>query len=105
MNLALLTSEREGLPNMLIEAQYFGTPVISVDIGGARETMVAGETGWLVPVDANAETIAEAIVSRAADDDAMAHARIAGPAFVERCFGIMAAVDILSRLHDFGDAP
>lgn len=31
-----------------VEAQAAGTPVIAADAGGARETVVPGETGWLV---------------------------------------------------------
>ena len=32
-----------------IEAQAIGLPVIPTDHGGARETVVDGQTGWLVP--------------------------------------------------------
>lgn len=32
-----------------VEAQAAGRPVIAVDEGGARETVVQGRTGWLVP--------------------------------------------------------
>jgi glycosyltransferase involved in cell wall biosynthesis len=34
-----------------VEAQAAGRPVIAANAGGARETVVAGETGWLVPPD------------------------------------------------------
>ena len=47
----LLTSEFEGLPNVLIEAQGFGVPVFSTNAGGARETFIEGETGLLVTSD------------------------------------------------------
>lgn len=45
--LALL-SENEGLPNVLIEAQVAGKPVISTPAGGAAETFVDGQTGHLL---------------------------------------------------------
>jgi glycosyltransferase involved in cell wall biosynthesis len=32
-----------------VEAQAAGRPVIAADAGGARETVLPGETGWLVP--------------------------------------------------------
>jgi glycosyltransferase involved in cell wall biosynthesis len=32
-----------------VEAQAAGRPVIAVDAGGARETVLHGRTGWLVP--------------------------------------------------------
>ncbi len=43
-----------------VEAQAAGRPVIAADAGGAQETVVPGETGWLVPpddVDALAKTL------------------------------------------------
>ena len=47
----LLTSEFEGLPNVLIEAQGFGVPVVATNAGGAVETFVDGTTGQLVDSD------------------------------------------------------
>ncbi len=34
-----------------VEAQAAGRPVIAANAGGARETVVPGQTGWLVPPD------------------------------------------------------
>lgn len=39
----------EGFGRVAIEAQAMGRPVIATDHGGARETIVDGDTGWLVP--------------------------------------------------------
>lgn len=39
----------EGFGRVAIEAQAMGRPVIATAHGGARETVVDGETGWLVP--------------------------------------------------------
>lgn len=44
----LLTSSVEGLPNVVIEAQSMGVPVVSTDAGGAREAFKDGITGRLV---------------------------------------------------------
>jgi glycosyltransferase involved in cell wall biosynthesis len=54
----------EAFGRVAAEAQAMGRPVIAADHGGARETVVPGETGWLVaPGDpaALAETIAVAL--------------------------------------------
>ena len=47
-NVLLLTSRLEGLPNVLIEAQFIGVPVISTNAGGASETFVDGVSGFLL---------------------------------------------------------
>ncbi|MGH7096523.1 MAG: glycosyltransferase family 4 protein [Stellaceae bacterium] len=39
----------EGFGRVVVEAQAMGRPVVATDHGGARETIVPGETGWLVP--------------------------------------------------------
>ena len=47
-----------------VEPQAMGRPVLAADHGGARETVIAGETGWLVApgdADAWARALAEAI--------------------------------------------
>ena len=50
-----------------VEAQAAGRPVVGVDAGGVRETVVDGETGALVPeddVDAMAEALAHTDFAR-----------------------------------------
>jgi glycosyltransferase involved in cell wall biosynthesis len=42
-------SRFEGLCLAVIEAQAAGVPVIATPVGGIRETVRDGETGWLVP--------------------------------------------------------
>jgi glycosyltransferase involved in cell wall biosynthesis len=43
----LYTSERDGLPNVLLEATAAGLPVIAPDVGGIRE-LINEDTGFLV---------------------------------------------------------
>ncbi|HEX3500789.1 MAG TPA: glycosyltransferase family 4 protein [Stellaceae bacterium] len=73
----------EGFGRVIVEAQAMGRPVVATDHGGARETILPDETGWLVsPGDpqALADAIAEAL-SLSADERAIlaeraiAHAR------------------------------
>ncbi|GBQ17306.1 glycosyltransferase family 1 protein [Komagataeibacter rhaeticus] len=56
----VLPSHFEGLPMSVIEAMLCGLPVISTDISGPREQVVAGETGLLVP-PANVPDLAAAL--------------------------------------------
>lgn len=53
-----LTSDNEGTPVSLIEAQASSIPVVSTDVGGVRDIMIDEETGFVVPKN-NAEMFAE----------------------------------------------
>ncbi len=58
------STEPEGFGRVMAEAAALGRPVVATDHGGAREIVVAGETGWLVPpndVEALAGALAHAI--------------------------------------------
>jgi glycosyltransferase involved in cell wall biosynthesis len=49
MDVLVHASLREGLARALPQALIVGRPVISFDVDGAREVVVSGETGYLVP--------------------------------------------------------
>jgi glycosyltransferase involved in cell wall biosynthesis len=86
MDLFLLTSRVEGLPNVLIEAQAVGVPPVAIDVGGAGEALIDEETGWLMRTS-NADAIAEKILSLLADRERLANVSRNGPDFVARHFG------------------
>ena len=49
------STDPEGFGRVPIEAQAMGRPIIATDHGGAQETIIRNETGWLVPPgDSNA---------------------------------------------------
>ena len=62
----VLPSHREGMPRSIIEAMLSGLPVVATNIRGAREEVVEGETGYLVPVR-DAAGLADALSRLAAD--------------------------------------
>lgn len=49
MDIVCMTSLNEGTPVSLIEAQAANIPVISTDVGGVRDVVIDGETGFIVP--------------------------------------------------------
>jgi glycosyltransferase involved in cell wall biosynthesis len=95
MDINLLTSEREGLPNVLIEGQHFGVPAIAANVGGAGETLDAGKTGYLVPADADAAVFADAILKTLRDPEWLAGARSRAPAFVHAKFSAFRTIEQL----------
>jgi glycosyltransferase involved in cell wall biosynthesis len=54
------STDPEGFGRIPVEAQAMGRPVIATDHGGAQETILRGQTGWLVPPN-DAQALAHAI--------------------------------------------
>ena len=48
-DVCVLSSRSEGFSNAILEYMAAGRPVVATDVGGAREAVVEGETGYLVP--------------------------------------------------------
>jgi glycosyltransferase involved in cell wall biosynthesis len=85
LDVFLMTSSVEGLPNTLIEAQAAGRPVVSTDVGGTREAVLEGTTG-LIATERSPSMLAGAILSILGNAD-WSKVKIVGPEFVERRFG------------------
>jgi glycosyltransferase involved in cell wall biosynthesis len=67
-DILLSTSIVEGLPNVLIESQLLGVPVVATDAGGSNETFMDGQSGILVK-SKNAEYISREIINLSNDKD------------------------------------
>jgi glycosyltransferase involved in cell wall biosynthesis len=74
MDVFLLLSQFEGLPNVLIEAQMCGVPVVTTPAGGSAETVDAGRTGTVLDsVDIEDPTVvADAVLSWRRDPESRA---------------------------------
>jgi glycosyltransferase involved in cell wall biosynthesis len=53
-DLAVLTSDNEGMPVSLIEAALCGVPAVATRVGSVAEVVLDGVSGWLCPPDAAA---------------------------------------------------
>ena len=100
MDVFLLTSRLEGLPNALIEAQMLGVPVVTTDAGGAAETIDIGVTGYAVkPHDPR--SLADRVLAILADQAWRRRARERGPEHIRNRFGMDRMID--ETLAVYGD--
>ena len=87
MDVVMLTSRHEGLPNVLLEAQSLGVPVVAPDVGGVAEVIEQGLTGWAIR-DADAAKLAERVLYSLDDAEWRRVAVDRAPSFVRERFGI-----------------
>src|SRR5262249_10494587 len=93
----VLTSDNEGTPVSLIEAQAAGTPVVSTRVGGVASVVQAGGAAFVV--DPGDEQTMAVTVSRALDDAGVAErAAIASPEVVA-AFSLDALVGRVDALY------
>jgi glycosyltransferase involved in cell wall biosynthesis len=99
MDVVLLTSMFEGTPNVAIEAQALGIPVVAPAVGGIPETFLDGETGVLVGANPDPGELADAVIAVLDDDVLRARTRDRGPALMERRFAPDALHDAMSDVY------
>jgi len=60
-DVGVLSSKAEGFANAILEYMAAGLPVVATDVGGVREAIVEGESGFIVP-SGDYATMAERII-------------------------------------------
>jgi glycosyltransferase involved in cell wall biosynthesis len=95
------STDPEAFGRVAVEAQAMGRPVIATDHGGARETVIHGESGWLYPPKDTA-ALAEALAAALAlDPSERAFMGLAGRAHIHARFTISAmqraTIDVYER--------
>jgi glycosyltransferase involved in cell wall biosynthesis len=95
----LLTSYGEGVPNVVLEAQWAGTPVVATAAGGVAEALDPGVSGWVVD-PADPARLADRVNWLLANPEMRASARCAGPRFVQARFGLKRMIDETIAAYD-----
>jgi glycosyltransferase involved in cell wall biosynthesis len=97
-DLVMLTSDNEGTPVSLIEAQAAAVPVVGTDVGGVRSTVLDGETGLLAaPTDTDGLARAASAIL---DDPELANRfASAGRAHAFGSYGLPRLVDDLDAIY------
>jgi glycosyltransferase involved in cell wall biosynthesis len=98
-DLCVQASRAEGLGFSPLEALACEVPVVATAVGGLRETIVDGETGWSCPLG-DAAAMARAIADALDHPDEARRRAAAGRAMVRRSFERRAVFDRLFEVLD-----
>ena len=86
VDVVLSTSDNEGMPVALIEAQLAGLPIVSTDVGSNREVIEDGESGLVVKNEV--KVLGVALTKLLESSDLRAKFGASGKVRCEREFGI-----------------
>lgn len=96
----LHTARIEGLPTVHLEAQLMGTPIVTTDAGGTRETVRDGITARLVPEQPDmVSALSDTLIDALQDKDFLARASQEGPRFVKENFSIEKMIQTTLELY------
>ncbi len=93
-----LASVSEGFSNAILEAMAFGLPVVVTDVGGARDVVVNGVNGFLVPPK-NPELLASKIETLLEDQLERIHMGRRGAEVILEKFSINKMVSTYDELY------
>ena len=98
-DVVMLTSDHEGTPVSLIEAQAAAVPVVGTDVGGTRSAVRDGETGVLAAAH-DVRGLAEAVAAILDDRELAARMAAAGRRHALSRYTVERLVEDHDRLYD-----
>lgn len=97
--ICVLSSKAEGFSNSILEYMSAGRPVVATDVGGAREVVSEGETGYLVPSGDDA-MMAARLIALLGDTESALRMGAKGRKVVEEKFSCDAQLARTEDLYD-----
>jgi L-malate glycosyltransferase len=85
MEISVLPSLAEGFSNAILESMAAGLPVVATDVGGNREAVMEGETGFIVPPK-DPDVLADRLIRLLEDSSLAQRMGRAGRQRIELCF-------------------
>lgn len=99
-DVCVLASRAEGFSNAILEYMAAARPVVATDVGGAREAIVDGETGYLIPSDDD-QAMAERIISLLRDPQRARAMGERGRQIIEQKFSCEVQLEKTQNLYDW----
>jgi glycosyltransferase involved in cell wall biosynthesis len=95
----VMSSSWEGMPLVLLEASAIGLPIVTTDVGGNREIVIDGKSGFLVPPK-NSEALAQAMLKMMdLPEELRKSMGQAGRKYIEENYSLEHVVDIWEELY------
>jgi glycosyltransferase involved in cell wall biosynthesis len=95
----VLPSKFDGRPNIIMEANAAGVPVIAAPVGGVPEMIVDGQNGYLLkPSDTSA--IGDIVERWLADSSSLRDLKIRSRTFAEDRFDVREMMNAYARVFD-----
>ena len=99
MDVFVLPSLIEGLPNTVLEAMCAGLPVVATSVGGTPDVVAHGVSGFLVPSN-NAAALGEALESLLGDGDLRREMGLSGRRLAQTKFSMERMVREYEALYE-----
>ena len=99
MDIVALTSNNEGTPVSLIEAQASGKPVVSTSVGGVEDIVINGKTAFLSGIN-DKEAFAQNLLKLVEDDFLRKQFSLSGADFVREKFSYRRLCNDMGNLYN-----
>ena len=98
VDVVLSTSENEGMPIALIEAQMAGKPVVATDVGSVSEVVLNGETGFVT--SKSTSELVQALEKLVSDSEMRGEFAAAATQHSRRHFSVATMIDEHVKLYE-----